>query len=421
MIKRLLLLTLFCLHATSQCDFDFKKLQNALQPFKKELQCIIGGTAVTGASLLAGGYFWGASRSDAALKKKQFDIEHAKQEKIEHDRIEKVRLEEKEKKDKEEALKAAALKKKEAELFAISITKEYVDETKLLERGTSDDEHQNIHCRIILSKHNHKPFNSYDQRLDANARTLEQFKDILDKPQFEYLENLLKGVRRTFNFFFAKYQHEEAMTAQKEKNAADIKRIEIEHAQLQNNKLRAEEEAQIETKKAMKSFSDHNRRLQETSQEIHIACKQIASTVNSYRNAVNDNTRTHEANHQRMALQLQNRETMLDRKFEAQAVEVAKLNTQLTEVLVPLKQLAKIAEEAKSATQVAQAQSKAVTGHPAPVTSTSSTTTSSVPTTAEQTPPPSFVGDSIAFNSIPAIPVPTQPQGIQPIPVPTTR
>jgi hypothetical protein len=420
MVKRLLLLTLFSLHSTSYCTFE--KMVNALKPFKQELTYVGSGLAASGAGLVIGGYLWGSSNSKAALEKKKFDIEHANQQRAEQARLEKVRLEEKEKKDKEEALKAAILRKKQAATFATSMAKEYCDEIELLNAEKLNEHNHDRFSRIIVGKHNQKPFNNYYQILDENIRKLAQLEDTLDKQQFEYMESQLKAIRNSYNFLFSKHQHEEAMAAQKEKNAADIKRIEIEHAQLQNQKLQNEQDALIETKKALRSFSEHNRALNKTLQEVHASNQQIASTVNTYKNDVNSNIRAHEANHQRMALQLQSRETMLDRKFEAQAVEVTKMNTQLAEVLVPLKQLAKIAEDAnKAAAQVAQAQSRPVTGHPAPVTSTSSTTTSSVPTTAEQAPPPSFVGDSIAFNSIPAIPVPTQPHGIQPIPVPTTR
>ncbi len=421
MVKRLLLLTLFSLHSTSYCTFE--KFVNALKPFKQELTYVGGGLAASGAGLVIGGYLWGSSNSKAALEKKKFDIEHANQQRVEQARLEKVRLEEKEKKDKEEALKAAVLRKKQAAAFATSMAKEYCDEIELMNAEKLNEHHHERFARIIAGKYNQAPFNNYYQVLNSNICKLSQLEDTLDKQQFEYMESQLKGIIRAYNFLFSKHQHEEAMAAQKEKNTADIKRIEIEHAQLQNQKLQNEQDALVETKKALRSFSEHNRELNKTLKEVHASNQQIASTVNTYKNDVNNNIRAHEANHQRMALQLQNRETVLDRKLETQAAEVKKVNTQLTEVLAPLKQLAKIAEDAnKAAAQVTQAQSRPVTGHPAPVTSTSSTTTSSMPTTAtEQTPPPSFVGDSIEFQSISAIPVPTQPHGIQPIPVPTTR
>lgn len=420
MIKRLFLLVLVSLHSTSYCTFE--KLVNALKPFKQELTYVGGGLVASGTGLVIGGYYWGTSRSTAALEKKKFDIDHAKAQRAEQERIEKARLEEKEKRDKEEALKAAILRKKQAAAFATSMAKEYCEEIELINAEKLNEHHHDRFTRIIVGKYNQKPFNSYYQKLDENIRKLAQLEDTLDKQQFEYTETQLKGIFRAYNFLFSKHQHEESMAAQREKNAADIKRIEIEHAQLQNQKLQNEQDALVETKKALRSFGEHNRRLNETLQAVHNSNNQIASSVNSYKNAVNDNIRVHEAKHQSLVLKSESRESEINRKLEDQAAELKKVNTQLTEILNPLKQLAKIAEDAnKAAAQVAQAQSRPVTGHPAPVTSTSSTTTSSMPTTAtEQTPPPSFVGDSIAFHSIPAIPVPTQPHGIQPIPVPTT-
>lgn len=421
MIKRCLLVSLLFLHAHTYCDFD--AFIQAFKPYKRELTQVGCGLAVSATGLVIVGYWLGSSHSKAALEKKKFDIERAKQQKEEQERNEKVRLEEKEKRDKEEALKAAILRKKQAAAFATSMAKEYCDEIELINAEKLNEHHHERFARIIVGKYNQKPFNSYFQTLDENIRKLAQLEDVLDKQQFEYTETQLKGIFRAYNFLFSKHQHEEAMAAQKEKNAADIKRIEIEHAQLQNQKLQNEQDALLETRKALRTFGEHNRRLNETLQAVHTSNNQIAASVNSYKNAVNDNIRVHEAKHQSLILKSESRESEVNRKLENQAAELKKVNTQLTEVLSPLKQLAKIAEDAqKAAVQVAQAQSKPVTGHPAPVTSTSSTTTSSVHTTAtEQTPPPSFVGDSIAFHTIPAIPVPAQPHGIQPIPIPTTR
>lgn len=419
MIKRLLLLALLSLHATSQC-YDFDKLKNALKPFKQELQCIIGGAAVTGASLLVGGYFWGSSNSKAALEKKKFDIEHAKQQRAEQARIEKERLEEKEKKEKEEALKAAILRKKQAATFATSLAKEYCDEIELMNAEKLNEHHHECFTRIIVGKYNQKPFNSYYQKLDENIRTLAQLEDTLDKQQFEYIETQLKGIFRAYNFLFSKHQHEEAMAAQKEKNAADIKRIEIEHAQLQNQKLQNEQDALVETKKALRTFGEHNRKLNDTLQTMNKNTEQLNASINSYKNAVNDDLRAHKAQHQGIVLKLETREAEVNRKLETQAAEVKKVNTQLTEVLVPLKQLAKIAEEATKASAAAVVQaSKPATGNPTPVTSTSSSTTSSKPATAtEQTPPPTYDSEPVSIAGIQAIPIPNA-NGIQPIPVPS--
>lgn len=259
MVKRLLFLTLFSLHSTSYCTFE--KLVNALKPFKQELTYVGGGLVASGTGLVIGGYYWGTSRSTAALEKKKFDIEHAKAQRAEQARIDKARLEEKEKRDKEEALKAAIFRKKQAAAFATSMAKEYCDEIELLNAEKLNEQHHDRFSRIIVGKYNQKPFNSYYQILDENIRKLAQHEDALDKQQFEYMESQLKAIRNSYNFLFSKHQHEEAMAAQKEKNAADIKRIEIEHAQLQNQKLQNEQDAFVETKKALRSFSEHNRAL----------------------------------------------------------------------------------------------------------------------------------------------------------------
>lgn len=418
MIKRCLLFTLLFIHANTYCDFD--KFVQALKPYKPELRQVGCVLVASGAGLLVGGYWWGSLRSKAALEKKKFDIELAKQQRAEQARIEKARLEEKEKKDKEEAFKAAILRKQQATAFATAMAKEYCDEIELINAEKLNEHHHERFARIIVGKYNQKPFNNYFQTLDENIRKLAQLEDVLDKQQFEYMETQLKGIFRAYNFLFSKHQHEEAMAAQKEKNAADIKRIEIEHAQLQNQKLQNEQDALLETKKALRAFGEHTRELNKTLQEVHNSNNKIASNVNSYKNAVNDNIRAHEARHQSLVLKLETRESELNRKLDNQAVEVKKVNTQLAEVVNPLKQLAKLAEDASKAAAVASVQAqKPVTGNSSPVTGSSSTTPSVMPTTAtEATPPPTYYGDTISTHSIQSIPVPNA-NGIQPIPVPS--
>lgn len=399
MIKRLLLLTLFTFHASSHCDFQ--KLINAAKPLQKEIGCAI---AAGGIILTAGGYYWGSTKSAAALARDQYNTEQARIKKEANDRLEKTRQEEKERKEREEAIKAVALRKSQAEAFAAYVIKEYADEIEL-QNGEKFNEH---FFRVIISKSNQKPFNTYNQSLETTINKLAQFEGVLDTQKFEQLESQLKNIRRTYNFLFSNNLHEETLNAQKEKNAAEIKRIEIEHAQLQNQKLRAEEEAQIETKKALKIFNENNQRIIGAFNEMHSTNKKLVSTLNSYHTAVIDNTRNHEANHQNMALQLRNRETVLDRKFEAQAAEVRKVNEQMAEVANTLKQVAKVATElAKAQNHPSAPQNIPTTGNPQPTT-TVTYNNASLPVTAttEQAPPPTYVGDSLSSQGVQAIPVP---------------
>lgn len=415
MIKRSLLLTLMCIYANTYCTFD--KFIQAIQPYQSELKQVGCILTVGGAGLAIGGYYLGSTRSKAALEKKKFDIERTKQQRAEQARIEKARLEEKEKRDKEEALKAATLKKQQATAFATAMAKEYCDEIELINAEKLNEHHHERFARIIVGKHNQKPFNNYFQALDTNIRKLAQLEDVLDKQQFEYMETQLKGILRAYNFLFSKHQHEEAMAAQKEKNAADIKRIEIEHAQLQNQKLQNEQDALVETKKALRAFAEHNRKINETLQTLNRNTEHLNATINSYKNAVNDDLRAHKAQHQGTLLKGEMRESEVNRKLDNQAAEVKKINALLTEVLAPLKQLAKLAEDAQKAS-VSHSHSRPVTENPAPVTSSASTTSTTPATATEQAPPPTYLGDSISTQGIQVIPVPNA-NGIQPIPVPS--
>lgn len=417
MIKRCLLISLVFIHANTYCDFD--AFIQAFKPYKRELTQVSCGLAVGATGLVIGGYWLGSSHSKAALEKKKFDIERAKQQKEERERNEKVRLEEKEKRDREEALKEAIIRKKQATAFATAMAKEYCDEIELINAEKLNEHHHERFARIIAGKYNQKPFNSYFQTLDENIRKLAQLEDVLDKQQFEYMETQLKGIFRAYNFLFSKHQHEEAMAAQKEKNAADIKRIEIEHAQLQNQKLQNEQDALVETRKALRTFGEHNRKLNETLQTMNKNTEQLISTINSHKNAVNDDLRAHKAQHQGIVFKLETRESEVNRKLETQAAEVKKINIQLTEVLSPLKQLAKLAEDASKAAVVSSVQAqKPVTGNSSPVTGSSSSTQATPATATETTPPPTYYGDTISTQGIQSIPVPNA-NGIQPIPVPS--